>query len=281
MKNILSNKKGDMIPGKVKVIILSLIVCFILAIFIANLSSFTNSYAEGLQCYESVRAATTLRYKGVDLLKSVNCPTKEVLIADKDPLIIKKKVADEMALCYNNFGNGAKDLFANRDNRFCVICSRISFKEENVQVNDFVKYLSNTKVPRNEETYLEYLAPETNIEAKHAEINSQTQDYLSTKQDYGVVFIYDKIAKMDSLTGAKIGAGVGATLGASAFLLATGVVSGGIVPAIFIGAAVFGSVGASITGQTPEYAKMLVLWPYDQIDKLECTYLPANQGNIK
>jgi len=109
-------------------------------------------------------------------------------------------------------------------------------------------------------------------------------DVISANQKYDIAFLYAKQSYFSRLkragTGAGIGAGVGIAVGA--VLIASGVGSpvGVIVIAISVGAGVGAGIGAGTgSGKNADWQASTILWPHDQIEQLNCTFMPAIQSN--
>ena len=171
----MKNKKGAELTTTQIVMIIVLIVSFIVILYFffrLNLGATTNSEV----CHNSV----VLRANSAKLAGELQCKTDYVCItgggkcADMSPTIttnidaskkdaIMKAVADQMASCWWEFGEGKLNygttgIFGSGG---CAICSVVGFdnsvlSDSGITYNEFYTYLQNTQKD-NSQTYLQYL----------------------------------------------------------------------------------------------------------------------------
>lgn len=200
-------------------------------------------------CKASVQESTKFLLRYSEFAAKLNCPTIPLEIHDKDKEVIKKKIADAMYDCWDEFGRGRLDLFSD-DNVYCVICHKITF-DKNIKFNGLNEYIATKKAPGQEATYLQYFTTERtenseflkNLESKKVD---DTIDASKTN-DYAVVFTYIKGKKFmqERLAEAKyVAPGLGIiAVGFGVFKL--GGVIAGATSITGVGAAVGGTVAAA------------------------------------
>ena len=138
--------------------------------------------ATGIEaCKISVLQKAKATIAGHDLLNiKLKCPTEKVNVLAKgdkkiesernifveDQKDVQQVIANEMFDCWYKFGNGEVDFIRSKDvleKRICYICSDIIFGENVIKntkigskINNFEKYLVETKVPGRDLSYYEY-----------------------------------------------------------------------------------------------------------------------------
>jgi len=120
---------------------------------------------------------------------------------------VNSVIAEEMRICWFEFGEGKIKVFANDDKAVswkddvCFVCSEINFEKsvEKEQFAGLIDYLKNTKIVEQDQTYYEYINGATDSKASWEEYNSgnkkigmyNTLPYLDKSQQYAVVFKKD------------------------------------------------------------------------------------------
>ena len=170
------------------------------------------------------------------------CPPMEVKISSRtsDEKTLET-IADQMALCHRNYGEGTLDLFAQKGsskNVYCVLCSHISF-EGTGEVEGLSEFLVMERVPGRHETYAEYIGSLEDELFMGAEIPPFTFD---RDKEYGVLYLYGQETAFfkNTFDAGTTGALVGGTAG---FIMA-GAAAGAILgpPGSALGAVVTGTI---------------------------------------
>lgn len=162
------DKKGD--AKTVRNLLLLLIVAVILISFTIKFGAFLYSEGNREACYnwavlqssKPIGKVPVLGTKGVEF-QSPCITTSEVIKTNKEEEIYEQ-LAQNMYLCWDQYGEGKIDFYSNWDwgaaNTHCRICSEIKINNkitrDNIDIDEFEGYLSNNNPPTHEETYAEY-----------------------------------------------------------------------------------------------------------------------------
>jgi len=235
-----------------------------------------------------------------DIVSDVNCPTQEVVIKEKldtkaGQVKAEKQIATAMYDCWDQFGQGKLELFESKigTDMYCVMCSHITFKENDKKIDGFINYLQENTIPSDTETtYAEYLTGYQTLDKLQMfkeNLNSFMQQNnaheIITSSDYAVTFFYYKEGYMDKIKSTALGMIGGATIGTAVpvgFLIAgTTIGTGGLAA---IGVAIFalgtgiGAVLGSDKSANWNSGVMLIPLQSEQLSDLKCSYLPAKQS---
>lgn len=284
-------------------LIIILITAFILLKFQSNIK---NAYAEAAAkqtCKTSVQAHAALKLRYADFSGEIKCPTSYLKINDKSEEIAKKKVADAMFDCWDQFGKGKLDLFTD-DSVYCTICHRITFGKE-VQINKLTEYLAAKQPQGQKISYLQLLTAEKtqNSEFLKELENKKIADTIdaSKNNEYAIIFTYIKGKKYldEYLEKAKytapgigliaLGFGIfkaGGVIGAGLSAITTPAVgvpvgltvssAGGFVMSV---GALWSFLGGYFAGVPFEHISLISFIPYDaqNIQSLNCKEIPVKQ----
>jgi len=273
-----------------------LLAIFIIFTFETNLKASYKETAAKQTCKSSVQANSALRLRYADFSNTIQCPTTYLTINDKNENVVKKRIADAMVDCWDQFGRGHPDLFTD-DNIYCTICHRITFGN-NIKVNGVSEYLATKNAPRKDMTYLQFLTTEKTQGAKFLnELQKQKIDHnldTSKMNEYAVMFVYVKGKEYQKeymekykyyasgLGTIAIGYGVvkaGAAIGFTGIgaPIALGVSSvGGVIMSFGL---LFGGVGVATAGVPFEHIASVSFVPYDSenLKQLNCKDVPISQ----
>jgi hypothetical protein len=246
-------KKGAIVTYTIIGIILVIIAAGVLFLVYGQLPKNYDKEA----CHNSVIARTSAILRGEGFLPEVyplNCKTEDITIKDSNPDLIKRTVANSMYDCWWMMGEGKLRPFSESGWRQagmfgtsrakCVICSVIKFDDSLKQTPekfDLMRYLSDTKMPLKNITYLEYFADNPGARTD----NLVNVEQSTTKDDLAVIYMQimgDDLGSMLKREGGTMLALVTGGLGASKAL--TG--SFGTIGKLFIG----GSGAAAPAGMT-------------------------------
>ena len=221
------------------VVIITLLILAVMMLFLQRAGTSMELLVEDQQCKKSVKAnALQLRLMGDELAnnlgerQNIMCETDYVDVSEGKE---KEVLANEMAICWNMFLEGEKEIFDTTDNNYCVVCSVLRFDEVK-EINGFTKYLMNNSLPWNKSVrYYDYL---TNSEYKgnfvenYENTRLANYDNIDTTKPLAVVFFMGKNAYPVSDFGYEGGkmkgmmqagaVGVVGSLGLAAIGIATG-----------------------------------------------------------
>ena len=287
-------------------ILVILITAFLLLNYEANLKEAYSKAVGKTTCEASVMGHAALKLRYADFSGEIKCPTIKLQINDKNEEIVKKKIADAMADCWDQFGKGKLELFSD-DSVYCSICHRITFNKE-IQIKGFTGYLANNNPSGQKISYLQYLTTEKtqNSDFLTGLSNNHIDDTIlaSQQNEYATIFTYIKGKKYleEYVEKAKYitpGAGLmvfGAGLVFKSPVIAAavasvsgpaapvaGVVAGGI--AVSVGTITFGVgalwsyLAATYAGVPFEHISLINFVPYDAqyIQSLNCKEIPIKQ----
>ena len=193
-------------------VVLSLVILIILLFFVKMVVFQARNSVEKAACKQSVKHnALRLKVMGTDLTNEfgkvppIKCPTNYITVNDINPDAIKKKIADAMFDCWDNFGRGELEIFDTEDNNYGVICSVLKFKKKG-KIKGFANYLATHYVPARDETYLEFFSSKK-FDGKEISVfenpKIENTDDLNLDKGLAVVFLMNKDAHVG-----KLGAGL-------------------------------------------------------------------------
>ncbi len=226
----------------------------------------------------------------------IKCYTEYLEYSETDEMKIKKIIADKMVECWDIYGRGKMELFETEDNNYCVVCSRLSFKEA-TELEGFTLFLNNNIAPLKKMSYLEYLA-EVDISSYEDSGFEESEfigyDVLPVHEPLAVMFTMGKNANPDSwwgLEGTKLTTtGGGTAIGTAAGIVgaAVAIVAGvSISLPLVVAAVVVGGAGGGTLGyfagasRTADWNANVAVWPYDRIGELDCTYIEGKSGSLE
>jgi len=226
------------------------------------------------------------------------CPTRDVTIEEdvneKNDRKIKRKIAEELYECADNFYQGKLLMFGEENNIYCVVCSVMSFEDKTGTILGMGKYLMTEKtVKRKKLTYMDFLAGyetgrSTNMLESFNPSQKETVEGIPmlTGFDYATIFIYAKGEGIieefiESQPAATAAGGMVLGGGALAILVLGGPVTwviGGI-GAVALGAGVIYDNIIKID-DPPDYIGLTLLTRYTstRLQQLGCTKTPAVQA---
>jgi len=273
---ILNKTKKAELTNEQIVILIILIVSFAVLLFFLyklNLGKTTSKEV----CHNSVMLKSSTISKLKETV-SLNCDRSYICITeDSDgckemykPEIVEvknldeiyQKLADEMANCWWMFGEGRVDYigedFFIKDN-YCSVCSQILFDtslnnikgidEEKISKDNLYDYMSKTKLPGKEITYLEYIFGTTEI-SQLKQLASQQSNLEGTFGDIEVGKQYFNVMGITSEVGIgwKIAGGV---------VIVIGLGTGFLFPGLIVGVVIIGG-GEVAKGKQPEIGAIIV-----------------------
>ena len=258
----------------IRALVILAITLIIVFVFQQRLSAEIKENTPKELCKLSVQQHAKSKIGGFDFSEEINCPTQQIIIKEdltkeKEQTTAKKTIADAMADCWEQFGEGKLDLFQG-DGIFCADCSIINFENpKSSNLNGFINYYFDTKItsgPGKGKTYSEYI---TGLRTKP----SIEKDNISTSQSYAVMFFHIKHTNYFKA--------ISKIIEENPVLFAAGVSTAGSVLAV---GAIYKLEGGDISELLPSEAvdrsSFVFLLPYKKESAFKyCTYLPVKQGD--
>lgn len=234
-------KKGVIKPWIIGMIIL-IISAAILIYFSTKLTQ------TGIEKKEACRQSVVMRSKsilGTQPIQSIlplNCQTEIIKIKISNEEEIKKRIAEALYDCWYMMGEGELDFVGEEGKKACVICSIIKFDEKlkEKKVEGIYKYMKETKIPKKNITFADYIGKDFDIEIEN--------DILYINEDYSIVFF---IASSPSMTEVLLNGIFGGIVGLKA---------GNILAKVGLQAGSKLFVGGIIIGLFPEVTKYIQTW---------------------
>jgi hypothetical protein len=226
-------------------------------------------------CKKSVLIYSTAARWGMPLSDSIKCPTKYITISTNNNYDAERTIANEMYDCWDNFGQGKQELFGAQNENFCVVCSVISFSGVKGDIDGFSEFLANEKIPTRDETYFEFLSPDsTDYQSlKDEAAAADSQFSIDTSSSYAVMLMYAKKSRWSTISKTATGATIG-TVAAAVILIATGVGSPvGIALLLGTGMSAGAVVGGSSGAKSSEWQAAVMLVNSSDVGNIGCTYL--------
>jgi len=175
-------------------IIIAVITIVLLTNVIIKIKEASAEEAAKQTCKISVQTQAKSKLRYADFSGEIKCPTVKLEIKDKSEDAVKKKLADAMYDCWDQFGRGKLELFLD-DSVYCAICHRITFGDD-AKISGFKEYLATNNAPGQKISYLQFLTTEQTQNSdflKELE-NKKIDDAIdaSENSEYAIVFTYIK-----------------------------------------------------------------------------------------
>ena len=139
LKRILRNRKAFNTMWPVVIILVSVLIMIFLLLFVKKNYEVGQSSSAQAACRSSVIAHSKFG-------TPINCPIELIKIKTRDTEDAKKAVADAMVRCWDSYGKGELSLFegvvTGRGQKFCSVCSIISFTRLEEPIEGFNLYLT-------------------------------------------------------------------------------------------------------------------------------------------
>lgn len=260
-------------------------------------------------CAVSVDANARLRLGKLELPTAITCPARELAISDEETA--NKRLAEELADCWYQYGEGKLNLFREDEGTFCTVCAFINIKTKE-SVKGLPDYLMAEQLPDNSgRLYYDYLSGYKTSRAEQVfgalknpgVFDAATKNELKPGTTYAIIFQYLKgeeafrnfvehitlqttAGKIGFFTG-LIAAPGGAAIGAGAVMAFSGPIGWGVLIGAGVGIGVaFGvSEGLSLflsPDNIPELASFIVVreWSGETAesvlgDELGCESFPV------
>jgi len=302
----MSSKRGLM-NKFVVYLVLMVVITIAMLLFEGYVRDMYERSTERNICKTSIMMQDKLTFKNLNLASDIHikCPTKEVEIDNKEPEQVKYIFAKEWYGVCDEFNKGNLNIFGDEEQIFCVIRDIISFKKKGEKIYGLSKYLVEEN-PKNEDvSYYESCLPYKTEEIDKLYDNLDAgkekafnQEFIDTNKEYAIIFLY---AKGEDEIKNVARAFFGTTTSHKAMYVSLGIVglgvvtyvSAGTVPIIgFLAKTVAVKVGlagayaATLSGifswfqhTKVEWASFFLIREYDEdeLKKLKCNYLPAEQ----
>jgi hypothetical protein len=281
-------KMASLTIKKVGYLMIAAVVLFVSVYYITDYYFTADRLADHQTCKTSVLAHANMKMLYADFSEAIKCPTRDIDIKTKDKDEIMFSLAEEMAQCWNVYGQGKLELFdlePNFDTTYCGICSHVRFDtDKDIELVEFMEYLAD-KEYRGETSYLEFLSAETTSNMPDFDqYGEEITPVIDTTEDYGVFLIYTKEEYQSRFwstiwgIGAGVAGGVVAVVGIILSPISLGITGGaGIVAG---GALIGASAGYLLGDNTKDWFSYVALYPFDEpyIEELHCDILPIEGG---
>ncbi|MBC8501021.1 MAG: hypothetical protein H8D38_04635 [DPANN group archaeon] len=289
-----------------------LIICIIIGfLLVKTWTERTNTVLDESDCEKSVLS----HIKMLKLSKSletgepmkatpIKCPRIDLTLKQKDEDEIKHIIAEKMRICWKNWQRGEEELFL-EEATYCQPCYIIDFKHKNLEIRDFDKFLIETKILRQNYTYMQYFSGSTNNEEFATEKLKENPDIakivtsFKTDSKKVILFYYTKDSDMiKEIIGTLEGFAKGAAIGGTAGAIIVGGVAGticSIIPGVgtiscatigakigaIIGGATGGFIAAQFLGDYPLWLSFILFKEYneEELRNLGCEIAPGKQTN--
>ena len=185
---------SKLMSDAIVITVVLLLVAFLFLEYDVSLKEAYSKIFGKATCEASVRAHAALKLGFADFSDEIKCPTIKLKIDDKNEEVVKKKIADAMVDCWDQYGQGKLDLFKD-DNVYCAVCHRITF-DKDIQVKGFLRYLADKNPKQGSISYIKYLSTEKtqNSDFLNELSNNYVDDTIlaSQQNEYAVIFTYIK-----------------------------------------------------------------------------------------
>ncbi|MBI5393029.1 hypothetical protein HZA96_04110 [Candidatus Woesearchaeota archaeon] len=286
------NKKANEFNAMASIAII-IVTLIVLLLWLIPVHQKQKEFKSIESCRQSVDIQSQTKIKGIQFKQEdiagtgLDCPTQKIVIAEKDPTLIQKKLANQMAYCWFKFGEGKKDLFDvlfNEEKNYCVVCSLVSFEGSaaNIEIKGFLQFLESNPIPPflGKQNYKKYISPYTTAEETQTiKTQQSTEDSIITKGNYAVLLLYAKKGYVNKMWSTPAGIGAGTVVGASTILI-PGVGVFAATGYALLGTIAGGAIGyAAGNDKAADWSAATVLWPYSEqaLQGLNCNELPAEQ----
>ncbi len=268
-------KRGELTTQQIVILIILIVSFVVILFFIVKLNLGKTTDAE--ICHNSVvsRGANVLPGETVPLncKTSYICITKdgscEKMTGNYETKKIKSKdmqeaqnevyniLAEEMANCWWMFGEGDVNYIGEElaPKLYCSICSQISFDDsldmfENNEIDqkNLYDYLSKTKIPEKDESYLSYLVGVKNIGTIEETLKADNSEFGKINFGKQYYIIMGAYSKAGATAWAAIGAGIGLLAGGPIGMIVGGIAGGAGGP--LLGNVVTGASGGQYLSPT-------------------------------
>jgi len=244
----------------------------------------------------------------------LKCSTEYKTIDDKDNEIIKRKIANSMFNCWDQYGRGKVEIFDTKDRNYCVICSSLEFTKKD-EIKDFTKFLIEEKPSPSSDIYINHLmethvkqgGPANSFMMSYENSKLKNLDKIDLTNPLAVIFYMGKEAYPDAkfLTEASktkttiVGTGGGAIVSGTIAGIAIGVgivecatligcikglgmIATGITKAGIIGGTAGGTLGYFVgSDSSAEWDARVLTYDYTKLNDLDCTYLEGRATPLR
>ncbi len=188
------NKKAEFGLEQIIIIVLLLVVLFGFSFWLYSQRDLQEAFKENVECKFSVKASVRTNNPSL-----IDCPRDYIKIRNKDETQIenaKRRIAQSLAICKNQYLDGTRELFQHIDGDFCGICDVFEFKDDR-HIANFDDYLMthNVSLPGVQNMrYAEYLtgAKMSSGILTAYKTNPLNEVNLNPQEKYSSVFVYSK-----------------------------------------------------------------------------------------
>ncbi len=304
-------KRGFETDFVVKVVVMLVIILIFIFILAKYKGAFAESTAEQV-CKNSIYASSISNVlPGIKLGNpDIKCPMQNVTIEGGKREIILS-TTKYMYGCWDMYYDGQKELFQSgkestikkvygQEQKFCAICYKIKFKHKDIFVpaDEILLYQVQNTIPKDKglpqeqkRTYQQYFSEYVTDKSMILEDIKQVNDkgMINSNEEYAIIYTMTKkdyLSQMEKAVGASVGGAVGTTI-IMAAVFGTGVLTGGLgLLTIGVAVAAGGGLGYAVLSEgnvmkDSDWVSAMVMIPYEPetLKNLNCTYVPAMQGN--
>ncbi len=287
----------------IAVILVVITLLLVLLLFQQRVAELYQNLFDKNTCKSSVKAQDMATIKNLALGTDIKCPLQRIEIKEKSPEKIKEQLAKIYYNVCDEFGQGQLNLFGKRETTFCVIRDRIIFKYKGIKIDDFPKYLAETKIPGKDLTYYQFCSgfktERINRLYDNLKFDQIKSMQIDTSKDQVVIFFYAKgeeeFRELASIAFGNSPSHIGQYIGVGVAIVGYGLTSTGAgsvigLPLVYLGNGMIVG-GTLITGLSGisnyltnkdlkmEWASFFLIREFDEqeLKKLPCEYLPAEQ----
>jgi hypothetical protein len=206
------DKKG-MMETIVKAIPVIIIGAILLGVVLVSIFVFTKSSVDREACRDSVLLKARSKVLGNTLFDQLQCETDNVKVKATAEDEIYTELAGEMYDCWYQFGEGKVDFLDDYDawqgDRWCFVCSKLTFDEDvvedvdGVSVDNFNDFMATKTIPlKKEQTFHNYIYGD--VENPNL---PNSGDEWDTENPVYVVFYADKSREFNAAFWTEAGVG--------------------------------------------------------------------------
>ena len=266
-------------------LIIALAVLFLVINLLSDYFIAMDEKARVQTCRNSVIAHSAMKMKYADFSRAIRCPAENIT-AKGDEEEIMRELAERMASCWDMYGQGRLNLFDEPliERNYCGLCYHVTFDREiKIDADRFFDFLGKRKYSR-EETYLQHLVPYSSnfiFEKEFIDLPDNMQPVIDTGEDYGIFFVYKKESNNLLIRAGQAATGTVITAAGAALIYFTGgwgTAVGGKMVATGVLTGLSSITGISEPFSEETWQSAVLLYPYDQLEELNCEELPVKQG---
>ena len=286
-------KKGAALVSALVWMISLVAFALVLFVFLGKAGKVHADVGNKSPCKESVKQFSLFQIGGINFntADTIKCPVQLKTIDVSNADYAKKRVADAMFDCFDEFGAGELNLFDTRrasTDHYCVVCSKVTFTntDKTKELKGLADYLTNTVSPNSKDTYFEFFSGTTSAGNVKVPPDIASIDQLDTSKNHAIFFTYGKTTGWwDKTMAGGLAGGSGLVVGGFVAGFFTGGVGWVVAGAAVVGGTSFGIAVTKAPNLNSEWTAGVALIPYGETeadykkirDTLKCDELPIKQ----